>query len=377
MRCRMALIFFEACVITTLLSGCWDQQMLKDDRIGYIVGFDLNPDGKLQSTISILDVSGAQTGSETGGKAQSEIHTETGNTSRHTRDRIDREVSGRLSPSKLRVILIGEALASDGIYPFLDVFYRDPKSALNAKVAVVEGKAHDMINLKFKGSKLIGEHYNKLIRSAENRTVAPKVNLQLICPPMLDPGADFAVPYISQHEENPEVSGIALFQGDKMTGTLKSEDSLLYLLMANKLAKTANLTLKVNEEGKQSPEQFLAMDFQRVKRKLKVYVQGNRNIKVTLDLKIKVTAIEYPKDHLNDRPRVEKLDKKLSEELTKRARAITEKMLQEHHDGFGIGRRLMAYYPNTWKRLNWNEDYPKVEFVPNVKVEIVNHGIMY
>ncbi|WP_182914802.1 Ger(x)C family spore germination protein [Paenibacillus thiaminolyticus] len=373
----MAIIFFEACVMATLLAGCWDQQMLKDDRIAYIVGLDLNPDGKLQSTISILDVSGSQTGSETGMKKQSEIHTKTGYTSRHTRDMIDREVSGRLSASKLRVILIGEALARQGIYPFLDVLYRDPRSALNAKVAVVEGKAHDKINLKLKGSKSIGEHYNNLIRSAENRTVVPAVNLQLIRPPMLDPGADFAVPYISHNEVNPQVSGIAIFQGDKMTGTLKSEDSLLYLLMANKLAKTASLTLKVNEEEKQSPEQFIAMDFQKVKRKMKVYVEGNRTIKVTLDLKIKVTAIEYPKDHLNDRRRVEKLDKKLSEELTKRARAITEKMLQDHHDGFGIGRRIMAYYPNTWRRLNWNEDYAKVEFVPNVKVEIVNHGIMY
>ncbi|MGG4394063.1 Ger(x)C family spore germination protein [Paenibacillus thiaminolyticus] len=377
MRCRMAIILFEACVIATLLAGCWDQQMLKDDRIAYIVGLDLNPNGKLQSTISILDVSGSQTGSEAGMKKQSEIHTKTGNTSRHTRDMIDREVSGRLSASKLRVILIGEALARQGIYPFLDVLYRDPRSALNAKVAVVEGKAHDMIDLKLKGSKSIGEYYNNLIRSAENRTVVPPVTLQLICPPMLDPGDDFAVPYISHHDEKPTVHGIALFQGDKMAGTLKSEDSLLYLLMANKLSKTANLTLKVNEEGKQRPEQFIAMNIQSVKRKMKVYVQGNRNIKVTLDLKIKVTAIEYPKDHLNDRPRVEKLDKKLSEELTKRARAITEKMLQARHDGFGIGRRLIAYYPNTWKRLTWNEDYPKVEFVPNVKVEIVNHGIMY
>lgn len=108
---------------------------------------------------------------------------------------------------------------------------------------------------------------------------------------MLDPGDDFAVPYISHHEEKPTVHGIALFQGDKMAGTLKAEDSLLYLLMANKLSKTANLTLKVNEEGKQRPEQFIAMDIQSVKRKMKVYVQGNRNIKVTLDLKIKVTAI--------------------------------------------------------------------------------------
>lgn len=203
------------------------------DRIAYIVGLDLNSDGQLQSTIAILDVSGSQSGSPQGNKEFSEFHTVTGNTSRHTRDKMDREISCRLSASKLRAILIGEALARQGIYPFLDVLYRDPRSALNAKVAVVAGKAHDMISTKVSGSQLISEHLHKLIQSGERRTIVPAVNLQLICPPMLDPGDDFALPYITINVPNPLVYGIALFSGDRMVSTLKSEDSLLYLLMAN------------------------------------------------------------------------------------------------------------------------------------------------
>ncbi|MGG3839096.1 Ger(x)C family spore germination protein [Paenibacillus thiaminolyticus] len=374
-RVRGGRIFF-AVLIMTLLSGCWDQQMLKDDRIAYIVGLDLNSDGQLQSTIAILDVNGSQSGSPQGNKEFSEIHTVTGNTSRHTRDKMDREVAGRLSASKLRVILIGEDLARQGIYPYLDVLYRDPSSALNAKVAVVAGKAHDMISTKVSGSQLIGEHFHKLIQSAERRTIVPAVNLQLICPPMLDPGDDFALPYITFNGPNPLVYGIALFSGDRMVSTLKSEDSLLYLLMADKLSQTASLTLKVDQEGNREPEKYLAMDIQQLKRKMKIDVQSNRNIKVTLNLNVKITAIEYPKDHLNQRETLGRLNKKLTEELTRRAQAVTQKMLQAKNDGFGIGRRLIAYYPNTWKSLNWTKDYPKVEFDPIVKVEIVNHGIM-
>lgn len=357
--------------MASLLSGCWDQQLLKDDRLAFIVGLDLSSDGKIQTTTAILDVSG----SESGQKEYSEIHTVSGNTSRHTRDVTDREVPGRLSPSKNRVILIGEALARQGIYPILDVFYRDPKSALNAKIAVVEGNAKDAINMKLTGTKLISEHFNKLIRSAENRTVVPAVNLQLICPSMLDPGDDFAVPYITKNETKPLIYGIALFSGDIMKGKLKSEDSFLYLLMNDKLAETSSLTLKINDEGK-NMENYIAMDIQKLKRKMKVNVNGYQNINVTLDLNLKVTAIEYPKDHLNDRRVLGELNKKLSEELTRRAQVITKKMQQANFDGFGIGRRLMAYYPDTWKNLNWVEDYPKVEFDPKVTVEIVSHGIM-
>ncbi|SMF85964.1 germination protein, Ger(x)C family [Paenibacillus uliginis N3/975] len=369
---RLGIIIFAVCFMASLLSGCWDQQLLKDDRLIFIVGLDLTSDGKIQTTSAILDVSG----SESGQKQYSEIHTVSGNTSRHTRDITDREVPGRLSASKIRVILFGEALARKGIYPYLDVLYRDPKSALNAKIAVVKGNAKDAINMKLTGTKLISEHFSKLIRSAENRTIVPAVNLQIICPSMLDSGDDFAVPYISKSETKPLIYGIALFSGDIMKGTLKSEDSLLYLLMKDKLAKTSSLTLKINQEGNREPEKYIAMNIQRLKRKMKVNVNGYRNINVTLDLNLKVTAIEYPKDHLNDRRVLGELNKKLSEELTRRAQAITKKMQQANFDGFGIGRRLMAYYPDTWKNLNWVEDYPKVEFDPKVTVEIVSHGIM-
>lgn len=370
---RTGLILFATCFIAaTLLSGCWDQQLLKDTRIVDTSSLDLDPEGKLEATSSIVEVSGSQSGN----KNLNEIQSGKGNTTRQLRDILDRKISGIYSASKLRVTLMGEALARQGIYPYLDVYYRDPRSALNARIAIVEGTAHDILTSKKSGTKLIGEHFNKLISSSERRTIVPAVNLQLICPPLLDEGDDFALPYISKDTTTPSIYGIALFSGDKMTGTLKSEDSMLYLLMADKLAKTASVTLKINEEGSRNPEKYIAIDIQNLKRKLKVNVQNNRNIKVMLDLKLKIAVIEYAKDHLNDKQNLVQLDKKLSEELTRRAQVITQKMLQAKHDGFGIGRRVMAYYPNTWKRLHWVEDYPKVEFVPKVTVRIVKHGIM-
>ncbi|UVI27737.1 Ger(x)C family spore germination protein [Paenibacillus spongiae] len=371
---RRELILLLACFMSgVVLAGCWDQQLLKDTRVVDLVGLDLGPEGKLQVTSSVIDVRGSQSQM----KDLDEFHTATGITSRHLRDILDREISGVYSSSKLRVILIGEALARRGIYPYLDVYYRDPRSALNAMIAIVEGSAHDIITTTKTGTKLIGEHFNKLIQSTEHRTVVPAVNLQLICPIMLDPGDDFAVPYISKGKTKPTVYGVALFKGDRMTGKLKSEDSILYLMMDDKLAKIASLTLQVQEGESHDPNKYIAVDFQKLKRKLTVNVQDNRTIKVNLDLNIKATAIEYAKDHLKDKRNLNRLDKKVSDELTSRAKAITAKMLQANHDGFGIGRRLMAYYPDIWKRLQWNQDYPKVEFIPNVKVEITNHGIMY
>lgn len=354
-----------------LLTGCWDQQLLKDDRLAYVIGYDLVNDSKIQSTTVLLKVSGMP-----GEKNEySEVHTATGFTSRHTRDITDREVPGRFSASKLRMILIGENMARQGIYPLLDVYYRDPKSALNSKIAVVQGTANGMIFPKAKNTHINGE-FNRLVRSGEIRTIVPPVNLELICTQMLDPGEDFAVPYLRSHGQSPVIEGIALFNDDKLTGTLNSEDSLIYLLMKDKLSKTASLTLKVEENENETPYNYIALDFQKLNRKLKVKVEGYKQIKVALDLSVKVTAIEYPKDHLYLNQTLEKLDRKLSEDLTKRAVSVVKQMQEHNHDGLGIGRRIIAYHPNAWSKLNWEEDYPHIEIIPKVTVEIVNHGIV-
>ncbi|SMG21451.1 Ger(x)C family spore germination protein [Paenibacillus aquistagni] len=366
---KIVKIILSICLL--LLTGCWDQQMLKDDRLAYVIGYDLSSEGMIQSTTVLLKVSGLPAD-----KSEiSEVHTATGFTSRHTRDITDREVPGKLSASKLRMLLIGEDMAKQGVYPLLDVYYRDPKSALNSKVAIVKRSAHDLIATKTKSTQINGE-FNKLIKSGEKRTVVPTVNLELICTHMLDPGEDFAVPYLTQHDTNPVIEGIAMFNDDKMMGVLNSEDSLMYLLMKNKLAKTASLTLEVDKNEAQKPYNYIALDFQRVKRKLNVSVDGYKQIKVLLDLKVKVTAIEYPKDHLYLNRTLEKLDQKLSQDLTHKAEAVVRQMQDCNHDGLGIGRRIIAYYPNTWKKLNWEEDYRNIEIIPKVTVEIVNHGIV-
>jgi len=369
---KMGKILLAACLMALLLPGCWDQKFLKDIRIIDINGLDLSSEGKLQNTASVLEVSGSQESHN----ESTDIHTGTGNTTRHLQDILDRQIPGIYSSSKRRVLLIGEALARQGVYPYFDLLYRDPAGALNAKIAVVEGTAHDAINNEKLGSKLIGEYFSKLIQGMERKTLIPTVNLRLILPSMLIQGNDFTVPYISKSQTNPAIIGIALFNNDKMTATLTSEESILYLLMADKLSNTANLILKVNKGENPRPENYIAIDIQSLKRNLKVHVLDNRKIKVKLNLNLKVRAIEYPKDHLDEEQNLNSLDVRISEELTRKAETITQKMQQANHDGFGVGQRIRAYYPNTWKTLHWADDYAKVEFIPEVKVRIISHGIL-
>lgn len=371
MRFSFILLIVGSCI--TILAGCWDQELLKDVRIVYLRGVDYSSNGKLKSTFVLRDVSGSNAKT----KEVNEIHTLVGSTPRKMSELLNMEVAGSSTPSKTRVILLGEKIAKHDIYPMLDIFYRDPKSALNAKIAVVQGTAKDLIDIKKTGDQLIEEHIEKVLESMEISTLIPKGTIQTLCAIMLDPGEDFAMPYIINNNNQPAVDGLALFRNKQMTGRIGKEDALLYLLMSNKKNKKARTTVKVNEEKKPNVSNYITIDVQKLKRKMNVSVE-DKQIKVDLDLKLTVNALEYPEDHLDQKKVRDQLNKKISKELTKKSKGIIQKMQKVKHDGFGIGRHLKAFYPELWKEIQfeWPEHYAEVQFNPSVTVDIVNHGII-
>ncbi|QJD85442.1 Ger(x)C family spore germination protein [Cohnella herbarum] len=357
-------------IVVLMLSGCWDQQLLKNERNVSIGGMDQGPNGMLKATVSIRDI----TVTEAGSKDSSEVHTVVARSTQHARELIDEEVSGGYSPAKMRVLLFGEELVRNhDIMPYLDVYYRDSKSPLNARIAVTKGTAQEMVQLKKIATKTIGLYIDDLLNSQEEGTAIPKVNIQTLHP--LDRGYDFSLPYLLIREGMPTVDGIALFSGIKMTETLDLDESRIYLLLTGLKNKNLRLTLKSVDREKTNSYNYVTIDVKKLKRKLKVSVSGEGDISVNLNLKLRVAVVEDPSNHLYKMRVMHELEKFLSGQLTEEARTVVRTMQRSEHDGLGIARRLMSYHPKIWKKLDWEEAYPRIMFNTNVSVQIVNTGI--
>lgn len=367
--CLCAVIF-----ILLFMTGCWDQDLLKEARLIYGEGFDLAPNGKLQSTFVIRDVPA----SEQQGPRNDIIFT-VGNTTREARDHADDQISRHLRAYKNRVILIGEEMAKQDIYPILDIFYRDPKSALNARMGVTKGKAADIFSLKKVGNVLITEEIDELIKSKEETTTVPKMTAEKIYPIMMDPGEDFVLPYLVEKRGRVDVSSIAMFHNHQFTGILSPDESIMYLLLKDQKGKVTRFTRKINiRNGHQNSYDFLTFNVDKSEQKMKVLIQSGNQITVKLDLKWKVNIIEYPKDRLNEKKMVTQLNQYLSKEMTDLAKDTLKKMQKAHCDGLGIGRQLMAFHPRIWKtqKEGWDSNYQKVHFAPVIQVEITKKGII-
>ncbi|MCD9024977.1 Ger(x)C family spore germination protein [Cohnella sp. NL03-T5] len=367
---RRNLAYAVVGAVILMLCGCWDQQLLKTERNVSIAGMDPGTNGLLRATVSIRDV----TSTESGSKDTNEVHSVLARSTQHARELLNEEISGSYSNAKMRVLLLGEEMVRNhDVMPYLDVYYRDPKSPLNARIAVTRGKAEDMIRIKMIGSKTIGLHIDELLNSTEEATVVPHVNIQTLHP--LDRGYDFSLPYLVIREGIPAISGIALFSGTRMTDTLGLDESRLYLLMAGLKNINLRLTMKSVDRNKSNSYDYVTVEVKKLKRKLKVTVSKNKQISVKLNLKLRVTVMEDPRNHLYKMKIMHDLERTLSEQLTDEAKAIVHKMHRANHDGFGIARRLMSFHPKLWKQLDWDKEYPQILFNTSVSLQIVNTGI--
>ncbi|MBM7649105.1 Ger(x)C family germination protein [Bacillus ectoiniformans] len=355
-------------IFTVFTAGCWDQRLLKESRLVYGSGFDLTEDGKIYTSSVIRDfVNGVPTNAV--------VHA-TGDTIRDTRIQMDRKVSGIFQPSKNRVFLLGEKVAKQDIYSFLDVFYREPNSSLSANLGVVKGKASDIIDMKATENTLIAEYLSEIIASEVQVTSIPNVNIQTVCTLMFDEGKDFFIPAFKKKGEEVVLDGTAMFHKRSLTGYLTGEETTLLLIMQGEKAKTARYVTKISSGQKPNKNNYITYSFKKAKSNLKIVSSKPGNVQAEVTVNTKISIVEYPQDHLIDPKVIVKLERKIEEQLTKKAEKTITKIQKANSDLLGIGRELIAYHNADWKQMKWDKEYPDITIIPKFNVEIVGHGII-
>ncbi|WP_186320548.1 Ger(x)C family spore germination protein [Fictibacillus phosphorivorans] len=360
-----------------LLTGCWDQAQLNETKLIRAAGFDYLKNGKIRNTASIPQYLNTESGA---GPVNNQVFHAIGNTARQSRIKLDRKVSEQVEASKNLIVVLGEDAAKKDIYHILDVFYRDPKSALNARIAVAKGKASDVISAKFKETETtmgIGQYLNESVRSAEKSSIVPSENIQTICPVMFDPGQDFALPYLVPEKNDVSVKGVAVFHGYKMVGTIFGAQGVMFTLLTGKERHLSmSLTKKITNKHKDRIMNFVSIKVKQNKRTFKVDVTPDERISAHIKLDMKVVITEYPRDNLTTQKKIHSIEQALSKTLTKDANAILKELQDMNSDAFGVGRKLIAFHNPTWKKLDWNKEYPNINYTASVNVKVIGHGII-
>ncbi|MGX9290351.1 Ger(x)C family spore germination protein [Bacillus sp. A015] len=367
------------CISLIFMPGCWDQNLLKNISLVLTSAVDQGEEDNAKFSITYRKVQQSQSMEQgnTGSYSTTVLTTEAP-TLRKARTNFSRIVDQKIDISKMRVMLIGDEFAQNRLLPYLDMFYRDPKSPLLANLAVVQGgNCVELINQLLKEKLIVSDYLNNLITTAsQSSLVAPK-NIQNVRSKMLQTGEDFTLPllHFDQSKKLISVKGVALFDNEKKKGELYGQDAILLTVMDKKMGSYATFTKKVRSDMKLKESNYITIQVTDSKRDIEIVNPDHRDLTFSLNYEFTTSVLEYPKDNLDTDKNIEMLNKRLSAILTKEAEKVVAALQEANSDVLSLGRKYRVRHYDEYMKMNWVTDYPKVKIIPKIKVNIKKTGI--
>ncbi|MFS0654142.1 Ger(x)C family spore germination protein [Bacillus sp. 179-C3.3 HS] len=368
------------CMSLSMMPGCWDQNLLKNIALVLTSSIDEGENNDVQLSITYQKIQPPQGGQQGGaGSYNTTLLTTNAPTIRRARTDFGRMVDQKIDISKMRVLLISDEFSKKELLPYLDVFYRDPKSPLLANLAVVKGgSCIDVINKLIKEQLAVSDYLNNLITTASRGSQVTAANIHSIRSKMLQMGEDFSLPLIlfDQSKQLIKVAGVALFDDEVKSGELYGQDAMLLNIMDNRIGKYANFTKKIRNDMELEENNYITIQVTDSNRDIRILNSDHRNVTISLDFKFNVSVIEYPKDNLDSTKKLKDLNDRLSTIMTKEAEKVIATLQKSNSDVLGLGRKYRVNHFEDYQKMNWKTDYPHIKIIPKVKVDITQTGII-
>ena len=347
-------------IMTLLLTGCINQEILDDVQLVTAFGYDVTEEGLIEATAVYPSYSPDKV-------VKNNTLTETAKLSKDIRDKIDRMSPKPLVSGKIEVALYSETMAKQGIINILDTFIRDPTTGARMYLAVVDGDVKNQLNVQY-GETDNGIFFSDLIEHNIELGLIPRTNLQIFTKAYYSEGRDSFLPYLSLKGKKAYIEGLALFKDDRYVGKLQGEFNYVFKMLYEKDSKYTVATVNVeNDESSASV----------------INVTSNRKVKIndaltnpTIVIQLKTDSIvrEYSGNDLNQDV-IKEIEKKMEKQIKLEAEQMITLFQKLKIDPLGFG--FIAKHENrNWEKETWYELYPNAVVEIQVDVVINETGVV-
>jgi len=387
-------------VLMVANSGCWDRIEVNDLAMVQGVALDKVGPDTLELTVALAVPAMISPPGSMGGGAQQAppLATKTGHgrTVMEALSKLQEKVERRLHWAHNQVLLISEELAREGVLPVLDFFARQREPRLRTVVAVVPGRAADVLAV----IQSLEPNVPMAIRDLEELRTGVFITLKDFLAMLASEGQDPVAARIEivpagarppgqlggqgqsgqggKAQGGPEgppqvaVTGAAVFKDDRLVGFLDDRLTRGVLWLRDEL-QTATVTISLGDSGK-----WVSFNLVRAETRLKPRFEGER---IIMEVKIET------EDDLNDNaagvdagdPEVlrllqEELARRVAARVSESARVVQKKFKS---DIFGFGEAVRRADPKRWQELKerWDEVFPQVEIALKIKTRIRRTGL--
>lgn len=359
------------------LSGCWDYREVDNMYIVGGIAIDQGMDGhKYHLTFELLDLSGGvQNGSIRGKLIESD-----GDTIADAVGAATKRAEKALYFSDCKVVIFSKDVAANGMTPVLDWLNRDPQPRFTVQLLISQdATAGDIFKNNNSGQQVVSFNISSI--TEESYTSWGRyfpVKLHDADSILLGQGKSLTMPCVQIDRETNskqvELSGTAVFQGDKYIGMLNEKQSQFSLFAADKNQGGILLTGETPESTE------ISLRIQKCSTTVTPVIQGNQ---ISMNLNIKMQAYfdeENTSQNLLNRYGVNVIESYAENTLNKNV-ADTIRAVQKDFDSdiFGFGRKVYDKNPKIWQKVRpeWNQYFRSLKCNVTSEVNLTNSGFAF
>ncbi|AIQ52340.1 Ger(x)C family spore germination protein [Paenibacillus sp. FSL R7-0331] len=374
----LCLLLILLLVLPLLLTGCWDSVELNRRAIVSGVAIDRG-EGETEKYVLSFQVIVADeiSGQNARGISPVALYTGKGRTMFEALANASRQTARFLSLAHVRVLVVSEKLAREGIKDMMDVLERESDTRLTSLVFVAKGQpardilstmtvfskipANDLVEKLDTTSKQFGYNFrlevDDVIRGIQLRGGGPVINGVTI-----DGNREGADTNDNMKTIAPlaviKVTELAAFKDDRLKGWLTGDAALGTALLHNKI-KGYPAVIRHPHEG------YITFDV--YQSQVKLSVEGSDPEHPVFIVKISQQAAikESPNSlNLTSPKTLQNLSQILIDDTVQKMRTAVESAKKYNSDYIGFGQLMERSNPRGWKKVkdHWEDIFDKCEY---------------
>jgi len=369
---KKSFILFILISFAVTFLGCWDYEEMVN--LKYLAGIAVDKDKYTNDYILTLEVLEASTNSKAINTNIIESRGETIHAA--LRDAI-KKTGNMLQGSHAKVFIVSKDIAKEGIVPVIDLIDRDVELRNDMWILISESDtASDILRKGKEGSEIISYELAASIANSNKIGKYMKVEIFKIIRGISDRGSSAIAPMVNVDNNNTEskfeVSGTAIFKGEKMVGTLNEFETMFLQILKEDNIK---FVLPIELENGNN----ISLEIMNINRSINAKIKDN---KVVIDMSINIDTVlsELASSEINYilKDERDKLKKQSEKQIEISCYKVIEKLQKEYKsDAIGYGDILKKRNPNVWKKMeyNWLDIFENIEVNLDINVEIKYNGV--
>jgi germination protein, Ger(x)C family len=285
-----------------------------------------------------------------------------------TRDDRQRKSNKRFLLGLEKLYVISETYAEYGIHNIIDILLNNPQVNDRNPTIVFNGKAEDLLKYKMQGYANSADYIEGMIKnSIYYNFFSNQFSMMDLIVRVDSEGRNSVLPYVELKEEGPEITGLAIFKGDKMVGKTNMQEARIISLLKFDGGKGV---LTIQKDAKHYVNLYAQS-----KREVKCYKTDEKyNFVINIDLNGSIASNELDPSINKDPKELKKFTSDMENSVKKMCTEYINKAKNEYKtDILELGRVAAAKYGRQ-VGVDWSKVVSESNIEVDVKVTVKDEG---